>query len=91
MNWIEKYTAYVKDGFNAIYGDWSQTVVVSTRTGNVIGHLWGWKDPTVQQDWNPKRNGFAGKAWKTVRPKGWRKARNQHEILDWAVEAIAEW
>ncbi len=91
MNWREKYTAYERKGFDSFAGDWTQIVVINNESGLVIGHLWGWANPSVQHHWNPKRDRFAGKLWRKVRPKGWRKVREQTRVLDWAIEAIAEW
>lgn len=91
MDWTEKYIAYERKWSDSFAGDCVDTVVVSLQTGNVLGHLRGWKDGSVVDEWHPKRNGLYGKVWDKVRPKGWRKVHNQTMALDWALDALSSW
>lgn len=89
--WVLKYVAFQKRGCNHFFGDWIQTVVVSRKTGKVLGHLYGYDNSYVVSDWHPRRDGHYGKVWKKVRPKGWRVCRDQARVLDWALDALSGW
>lgn len=90
-HWTEKYTAYEKNGSHHFYGDYTETVLVEKGDNSVVAHFKGYADPSVQEERNPTRDGLVGNDWGKDRPKGYRKCRNQEDVLDWAVEAMWDW
>lgn len=89
-----KYEVFEKRGHHYFYGDSTDTVIVSNKTGNIVGHLRAYDNPSVVFDWNPKTSGLASippRLWKKTRPAGYRKCRNQEQVLDWAIDAWSEW
>ena len=84
------YTAYEHRKADTFAGDCQETVIVSNKTMTVRAHFRNWDNASVVENWHPLQDGLSGTNWKD-RPKGWRKCRYQEQVLDWAVEAMADW
>lgn len=95
MRNLDKYEAYNQKGHDSFAGDWEQFVLTFKEGEQVVlGHFWTWSDPSVQHEWNPTQDGFAGRKWPTARPKGFRKIRaglKRDQTLDWMLDCLLDW
>jgi len=55
----QQFEIFTKSGSDVFAGGWEQQLLV--KDGKCVAHFWRWDHAGVEHDWNPERDGFAGK------------------------------